>query len=601
MLFLLSLICLVFAQSEILVTAPRIAQDHSVKVISEKELIRMQNATVVDVLKKEAGIDVAREGLGGQGSVFIRGGESGHTLVLVDGIEANDPSDPTRRFNLTLLNVKDVERIEIIKGARSVYYGSDAIAGVINIITKKNLEPGEKFFSFNQEFASFRTSRTQVKSGHRPMESTQFQLNGYHEETKGYSVAKYPNGDDDGFFRDGVGALVKTEIKGHTVEGRYDYSKLRQDLDAGASTDDINSKMKTGSHRTAFIYKGVIGEETFFPSLKLSQTKYKRDFHDPVDPLNTFGSSSITSGEADKLDLDLATCEFLGNKFNLGGELDQENMKIDSPDPASIMPTQKMRGDAFFASDEFRLDELKLNAGVRHDRSNLVRSATTYRMGANFDLTKGISLNSNYGTGFKSPSMYQFFAPVYGNSALKPEEARSVDGGVRFKNKTIDATATYFQNDFENLIIYNAAKTRENYENLNLAHIHGLENSFKMKMTDDSELTAAYTWMRTRDRKSGKELPARAKEKASLGFSYFFEKHTPSIEILMMGRRRNSSSNDLTNAGYTLINTNLSYKLKNTMDLNFRIDNLLDKQYVEFIGFNTLKRSYTLGFRWFFD
>lgn len=601
MLFLLSFLSLAFAQNEILVTAPRITKEHSVKIISEKDLSRMQNATVADVLKKEAGIDIAREGLGGQGSVFIRGGESGHTLVLVDGIEANDPSDPSRRFNITLINLKDVERIEIIKGARSVAYGSDAIAGVINIITKKNLEPGEKSFLLNQEVGSFRTSRTELKAGHRPFESTQFLVKGFHEETKGYSVAKYPNGDNDQFNRDGMGASVKTEKSGQSLEARYDFSKIRQDLDAGAALDDPNSKMKTTTHRSAAIYQGVIGEDTFFPSLKFSRTQYRRDFNDPVDSLNTLGSSSITSGESRKLDFDLATCEILNNKLNFGGEVDREFMKIDSPELASVMQKQKMQGDALFFSDEFLLDEFKINGGIRHDRSNLVRSATTYRAAISYDFTKSLQLSSSYGTGFKSPTMYQFFAPVYGNSALKPEESVSIDGGISYHHKQFSLSSAYFQNDFNNLIVYNTAKTRENYENLNLANIHGLENSFKVKTSDTSELTGSYTWMRTKDRKTGKELPARAKEKASLGFSYFMEKYTQTIELLLMGRRRNSSSNDVTNAGYALINTNISYKLRTTMDLNFRIDNLLDKEYVEFVGYNTLKRSYTLGFKWLFD
>lgn len=599
MLLILSLISFVFAQNEILITAPRIAKDHTVKIISEKDLSRMQTSSVVDILKKEAGVDVARDGLGGQGSVFIRGGESGHTLILIDGIEANDPSDNSRRFNLTLISLKDVERIEIIKGARSVSYGSDAITGVINIVTKRNLEPGEKFFSLNQELGSFRTMRTEVKSGHRPLETTQFQLNAFHEEINGYSVAKYPNGDDDNFFRDGAGAFIKTEKSGHSLEGRFDFSKIRQELDAGPALDDPNSKMKTETHRSAVIYKGEIGEKTLLPSLKFSHTKFQRDFHDPIDTLNTFGSTSLTTGEAKKVDWDIITHEILGNTISLGGEFDKEHIAIDSPQGNSELPIQRMNGTAIFIADEFSIDELKLNAGVRQDRSSIVRSASTYRFSAGYDLTKTLSLSSSYGTGFKSPTLYQYFAPIYGNSQLKPEESISVDGGINFKNDLLNFSSHYFQNDFENLIQFNS--TANKYENMSLAHVHGLENSFKVKVTEHSEVSGSYTWMRTRDRKTGKELPARAKDKASVSYAYTFEKWTPAAEILMMGRRRNSSANDLTNAGYTLINTNVSYKLKDTMDLNFRIDNLLDKQYVEFIGYNTLKRSYTLGFKWQFD
>lgn len=602
MFFFFTLISLVFAQSssdEIVITAPRIAKDRTVKVITQKELTRMQNTTVADVLKAEAGIDVGRTGLGGQGSVFIRGGESGHTLVLIDGIEANDPSDPSRRFNLTLINAKDVERIEIIKGARSVAYGSDAIAGVINIVTKWNLEPAEKRFYFNQELGSFKTSRTEVKAGHRPFEHTQFQLKGFHEETQGYSVAKYPNGDDDYFYRDGVGALVKTEIKNQTFEGHYDFSKIRQEFDGGANLDDPNAVMKTGTHRALLAYHGEIGEKTLMPSLRLSETRYKRDSHDPIDAVNTFGSSTITIGDAKKADIDIKTVEFLGNTFTFGGELDDENMKIDSPNASEVMLTQYMHGSAIFMSDEFVLDDLKLNAGVRGDHSNLVRNATTYRFSGSYNINSDLQLLSSYGTGFKSPTMYQFFAPTYGNSGLKPEESESWDGGFFYKIKKFEWGTSYFQNDFEKLIVFNT--TTSKYENLDLALVHGLENSFKIKPTDSLDLSATYTWMRTRDRKTGKELPARAKQKATIVGSYNFEKWTPALEVLMMGRRRNSSSNDLTNAGYVLFNGNFTYKLKDTMDLNFRIDNILDKEYVEFIGFNTLKRSYLLGFRWLFD
>lgn len=589
-----------YSQTEILVNAPKIMADQTVTVLNSDEIKKLNPQQINDVLKSVGGVDVAREGVGGQASVFLRGGESGHTLVLIDGIEANDPSDPTKRFNFSLIEITDVEKIEIIQGGRSVAYGSDAISGVINIITKKKIRGEGKKLTVHQELGSYLTSKTHIKFAQKLKQPISYQLSANHFQNDGISLAKNNATENDSFKRNSLNGQIQYDYNVHRVQAAYDLSYVKQDLDDGANLDDPNSIMKTTFSRQNIQYQGSFLDNLVIPQVTISRNDYVRDFSDPGNTSAEASSSSYTKGDATKLDWQLTSFEFLNNKLMAGGEVEKELVYIDASDN-SFLTTKRNNTHALFILDEFKFDQWKANMGMRHDESTFVTGATTYRFGVNYLFNKYLEANSSYGTGFKSPTIYQYYAPIYGNNLLKPEKSESLDVGISSKYEDkLTTSLSYFQTSYNDLIQFNSIRNK--YENLGLANVSGIEYSLKNFWSKDFSTQFNYTYLKTLDRIVQKELPARAKEKASLNLLYQLDEKTEiGSEFLMMGRRKNSSSSDLYNAGYTLLNIKGSYVIEKNLMALARIENLFDKNYVEYFGYNTYGLSLFAGIKWELD
>ncbi len=591
------------AQFDIQVTAPRQMEASQVKVIDNKKIQSYGEKNILDVLKTEAGVDVAREGLGGQGSVFIRGGESGHTLVLIDGMEVNDPSDPTRRFNFNLIDLAEVESIEIIKGARSVQYGSDAISGVINIVTKKNMSVGGKIIKARQEVGSFHTSKTTAQVSLRPVQALQYNLKGQYFQTKGYSVAKVAGGDDDSLKRLRVNNDLTFNLANHEVIALGELQKIAQELDAGAGADDPNARMDSINGRFAALYHGVLADDKIEPRLGYSYNKYNREYADPVDPLNTFGSESTTRGSAKKIDysLDYHATEKL--KLVAGGEVQREAMSIDSPDVTLRMGEATNKSHGEFLLGELKLDQWEFYLGGRLDRGNYFDSQENGRGSINYKPFSFLELSSSIGTGFKAPTLYQVYAPTYGNPEVRPETSRTWDIGFKTQaTSMMKLESTYFVTEYEDLILFNNAKLTRNYENTKEARIRGIENSLGFNLHQWLELDFSYTYMDSKDKMTLTTLPARSRHKAGLTvISAWTQDFRTTATVSMIGKRRNSSSNLDTNPGYAVVTTSTDYNFTKSLNVGARIENLLDKSYVEFNGFNTAKRSYFGFFAYSFE
>ncbi|MFZ4712392.1 MAG: TonB-dependent receptor domain-containing protein [Bacteriovoracaceae bacterium] len=593
------------AQVQLDVTAPRMMEASSVKVIDQQKLTSLGQKNILDVLKNEAGLDVAREGLGGQSSVFIRGGESSHVLVLVDGLEVNDPTSPTRSFNFNLLEISEIESIEILKGARSVQYGSDAISGVINIVTKKNIAIGRHLLRARQELGTFSTSKTNMSYRTRVNEHFQYGLKGQYFQTSGYSVAKSPGkGDRDRLTRGRVNVDTNMNIGTHELSLLGEVQKITQNLDGGPNQDDPNANLTSFNGRLAALYQSSWLNDHLTPKIDFSYSHYRRNYSDPFDSANPFpGGDSTTRGGLKKIDYSFEFRPYSAFKISTGGEYQTENMSIESPASSQVMKPTLNHSHGEFVYGQYNFADADLHFGARTDKGNYYSHQENYRAAINYNVTPSLKFLTSYGTGFKAPTLYQVYAPIYGNPEVKSESSRSYDFGTKYQlNNFLKFESSIFFSDYKNLILFNSAKTTRNYENTKKAHIQGLENSMGFNLHPFIQVDLAYTYMEARDVTSDTPLPARSRHKGAIDWrAQWIDDFKTNLSLSMVGKRRNSSSTSQVNAGYTLVAWNADYQMMTKLSVGARIENLLNKEYVELAGYNTQKRSYYLSMTYSFE
>ncbi len=587
-------------QAEILpviVSAPRVYDTQRVRIIKKQEIENSSYQNLGDILKKETSIDVSKEGLAGQTSVFFRGGESSHLLVLVDGQEVNDPTDPTRRFNFNTIDLASLERIEIIRGARSVQFGSDALVGVINLVTKKNL--GEKLKLIQAGVGSFQTMETQGQLAHPLSPNLALSIAAKHYQTQGYSAAKAIDGDKDKVQRDYVRALLNYE-KG---KSQFSYSllaqNLNQELDAGAGIDDPNARLYS-----RFVTQNLKGTYFFSENsnlqFKLGKNFIQRDFSDLKDEKNSSNSENSTYGGSEFFDL-YATFDFEENhRLIVGNKYQKDILRIESLNQNDILTRRQFSQTGFYLVDELKISSFKYSLGGRFDHNNFNSEIYTGRFGVETMVKSHFNLYSSLGTGYKTPSLYQLHSPQYGSANLKPEESISFDFGYKSDFHKFDWQQSYFQNNFKNLIQFNSAKALENYENSKKAQVRGLEQSLSYPFYEHFRARANYTYMRAIDESLRSPLPLRSRHKGSLDLNYSQNENlNHMLELTAVGKRLNSSSSLVMNPGYGVLSYAINLKFKKA-DLKFKLENLLNKQYVELSGYNSTKRSGFMSLDYFF-
>ncbi len=591
---------------EIVVTASRVEEPvrevaSSITVITEKEIESRKATTVAEVLRDVPGLDVSKSGgPGGLTSVFIRGAKSEHTLVMVDGVEMNDPMDPGRSYDLSKLTVDNIERIEIIRGPQSTLYGSDAIGGVINIITKKG-EGKPKFF-ISGEAGSYRTyqGKAGLSFGTKLLN---FSLGVSHFDTEGFSSAhkKYGNTERDGHrntsisTRLGVNPFEFLEID---LILRYMNSKTDLDRGGGPNQDDPNFFL---DHRQLFFK--TQGRVTLFDKLweqkiGFSLAEHEREYKDRPDILHPFDSSrGIYDGLTWKFDWQHNLFLHKTNTITAGVEYEKEEGKSKyflqsmwGP-YISIFPRKSASTRAFYIQDKVDLFEsFFATLGLRVDDHSRFGSKTTFRIAPAYIFKNtGTKLKATYGTGFKAPTLYQLFDPSIGNINLRPEKSKGWDAGIEqsFLKEKITVGATYFRNDFKDLIDYDWAL---GYINIDKAKTEGMEVFISIRPIEDLTISANYTYTDTEDKETGEKLLRRPRQKGSLNLSYrFLDKGNLNLNIIYVGERDDLKPYPRRGevGGYTVVNLAASYDIHKNFQLFGRIENLFDKKYEDAWGYGT--------------
>jgi len=609
---------------KVVVTATRVETPmeeiaSSVTVISSEEIERKQKTHVMEILRGIPGLDVVRTGGAGKNtSVFIRGANSEHTLVMIDGVEVNDPISPGRSYDFAHLTVDNIEQIEVIRGPQSTLYGSDAIGGVVNIITKKG-EGKPKFF-LSAEGGSFTTFReaTGISGGNKWVNYS-FALSRF--DTEGISTASKRDGnyERDGYENTSLSAKLgfkPMDNLGIDFILRYMDAKTELDNFAGVGGDDPNYVQKSNQ----FLFKTQVGlslfDQVWSQKLGLALNDHNRDIKNKKDSQHPFDyEKGGYDGQLLKFDWQHHLQLHKTNALTFGLEYEREEGKskyywesLWGPGQ-SIFPKKTANIKGYYIQDEIKLwDRLFATLGIRIDDHSRFGSETAYRVAPAYLIKEtDTKIKGTFGTGFKAPTLYQLFASAtlwgpIGNKDLKPEKSKGWDFGVEqnfFKNR-VTLGATYFRNDFKDLIQFDWG---QGYINIAKAKTEGVELFASAKPIDDLTLRINYTYTDTEDKTTGEALIRRPKNKIGFDINYhFLNNGNVNLGVIYVGKRDDldfsiSPSRRVKLDQYTLVNLAVSYDITKNFQLFGRVENLLDKEYEEVKGFGTPGLSFFGGMK----
>ncbi len=584
------------------IPVPQRETGSSITVITAADIANRQLFTVADILRNVPGLDVAQSGgLGKQTSVFIRGANSNQTLVLIDGIEVNDPSTPGASFDFAHLTVDNIERIEVLRGPQSTLYGSDAIGGIINIITKKGRKaPTVGFSAEGGSFGTWKLMGTTSGSYDR----LRWSASASHLNSEGFSAAddRLGNREDDGYENTTVSARAGWQaLDNFDLDAAVRFHHSVSDLDgfdfSFAPSDDPNFTQET--HQVFVRGQGTLDlfDQFWRQTLRLSYNHNQRQFRDQFEPGDTFVENSNLRGEKLKLDwqntLNLTDWDTL--IFGITTETEWMN--------TNLIDTRSATTNGFYGENRLTmLDRFITTAGVRLDTPDRFGDKVTWR------ITQAVlfpetdtKLRGSYGKGFKAPSLFQLFAPPtfgpVGNRNLGPESSTGWDLGVdqSFLEERILVSVSYFHNNFSNLIDFQFGS---GFQNINRARSAGIESVLELKPFEILTLRGTYTYTNAEDNKENK-LARRPRHKGSFDADLeVVENGHLHINILMVGSRPTSPFDIRRQLDpYVVVNLAGSYQLTDYLTLFGRIDNALDQEYEEVPGFGTSRVAGFGGFR----
>lgn len=580
----------------------------SITVITAEEIESRQIVSVADVLRGVPGLDVRRTGgAGQQTSVFIRGANSDQTLVLIDGIEMNDPSNPGGSFDFADLMADNIERIEILRGPQSTLYGSDAIGGVINILTKKG--KGKPRFYLRGEGGSFDT----FKAGggvSGTLDAFSYNVSASRLETEGFSAAdtRLPgNRERDGYENTTVAARLGFKpLERLDFDWALRYQKGEIDLDTGfnpvtfLASDDPNAFSDNEALFTRFQTQVGLFDGLWEQTLGVAFTDDDRETIDKPDSVNPF-SLGRSSFEGKKLKADWQHVLHLHetNIVTVGAETEEAWMRTDTTSRKSTNTT------GVYLQDQIRLlDRFFTTAGVRVDDFNRIGSRVTWRVSQaiNIDET-GTRLKGSYGTGFKTPSLFELFDPFSGNPDLRPEKSRGWDVGFEQSlwNDRLLLGATYFHNVFVDLIgfEFDPADFTFRTQNVGEAVTEGVESFIELNPIEGLTLRGGYTYNRSRDDDTKERLLRRPTHKGSFDANYrFLNGADVNLHVLMVGDQEDFPDES---AGYVRVDLTAGYQVNKYLNLFGRVDNLFDKKYQEVLGFGASRIAGYAGVKLSFE
>ncbi len=574
----------------------------SITVITKEDIDRNQYQTVVDVLKAVPGMNIVQSGgPGKQTSVFMRGTNSNHVLVLIDGMNASDPSTPNGSFNFAHLLAASIDRVEVVRGPLSSLYGSDAIGGVINVITKKGSGPTSGAASI--QGGTFRTDAEAANiQGGQGMVNYNFSVDRFYTQ----SISVTPTWlrgnrpyEKDGYTNYGYNARVgidPSENFGLTLFSRYINSYTAYDSVA----EDPNSREKTNQWYNRLQGDLVSLGGRWTNTVGASYVRIDRTDLDDRSAYVASPSRNNNLGERVRFDW-TSKFQVMQNLNVIGGaDTTQERFRsqtqLSPPGPFQTISADDRISGAYLNGDVSFVDRIFLTLGGRYDDQSRFGSHGTWRGSALYrHLETDTEVHVSYGTAYKSPTLYQLFgrsAFFTGNPNLNPEESKGWEAGVKQSvlNDRLSAGVTYFHNDITNLIQSNATFT--SYVNIGKAKTQGIESFVAASILPNLAARIDYTYTDAHDDISNLWLLRRPWNKLSvavdwkpiqtvdLGLQAIYDGARADINAQTFGR--------ITPGGYTTVNLTGAWQVTPTWQVFGRMQNAFAKNYQNPNGFQQL-------------
>jgi vitamin B12 transporter len=599
---------------------PRALTGESITVYTAADLARLQSVALTDVLQLTPGVAVARNGGPGQPSALgLRGALAGQTLLLIDGVRLNDPGATDGAVVLSDVLVNHLERVEVLRGPQSTLYGSDAIGGVVNLISARGaLSPfdggalleGGSLGSWRANLSARGTAGT-LDYG--------VAVNALRSDGISAADVRDGNRERDAFRHDGATANLRWHVtdtlsfdaRAYATDSRVDFDgfpppdyRFRDTPEYGenrllAAYVAANLDLADGRFRQRVAYLGTASDRTLF------------------DPAQAVTETFVARGHARRFEYQGTVDLSDHDQLNVGAETQQTSLHTASPsvfEPRPVPTLGDSRIDSYYAQLQSTLrEQLTLTGGLRRDENAGFGSHTSLKLAVAWQLrATGTVLRANFGDGFKAPSLYELYSE-YSNPVrqLAPESARGWEAGIdqRLLQGRALLSATGFERRTKDQIDFfscfgvetTACTTRPfgYYDNIARSRSRGLELEGSVQATARLSIAANATLLRATDVLTGRDLARRPRRMANLRVEdQVTERWQLGAAWRYVGPRFDDAFASQPLPGYALVDLHTSWQVAPRLELLGRIENALDRRYSPVAGYGAPPRTGTLGLRW---
>jgi vitamin B12 transporter len=554
-------------------------------VLDEQDIRNSGASDVPTVLRSLAGVEVVQSGgLGKVSSTFMRGTNSSHVLVLLDGVRINSATTGTTALEHIMLD--NIERIEVVRGNVSSLYGSEAIGGVIQIFTKRGR--GAPAFNASAGVGSHDTQHFSAGfSG--SADAASFSVNVGKVKTAGVSaintgIVPAANPDNDGYDNITFNAQVK-----YAFNADHQLSASLFNTRGDSQYDSAYNLATTDRNETrAAIEKYSLTSDDQLAAQWHSKLNLARGTDDSRDYLNDAEDSRFKTTN-DQLawqnELHIADTQ----RVSLAAEHLAQSVASDTPYAQTRRTVNSLLGGYV---GEYGAQQVQLN--LRQDRYSDFGTTNTGLFGYGWSFAHDWRVTASISNAFKAPTFNDLYYPGYANPALQPERSQNKEIGLHYAAAGQRLDAVYFDDHIHDLIT--TPPPLYVPQNIERARINGLELIYAGEI-GDMHVNANATWQDPRDTTTGELLQKRARKFGSIAVSNSFGSGNAGAELKYSGPRPdfNYAFAPVNLPGYSLINLSAGYKLDNKLDLSLRVDNLFDRDYSEAYGYNTLGRTLFVG------
>ncbi len=606
----------------IVVTANREAQPLSrvgqtITVIDRAQIITAQKNVVSDFLRDVPGLTIARNGgVGGVTTVFIRGAESDQTAALIDGVKINDPSAPGGGFDFGNLLTGNIERIEVLRGASSVIWGSQAIGGVVNLITER---PTEALRVNARAEGGYRGTAQVVGNVSGKFGPVSASIGGGFFRTDGISAFNAARGGNerDGYRNYGANAQFKIALtETISVDLRGYYSNAKSGIDGFAPpTYAFGDTQEISRTRQLVGYGGINAaflDGRFRNRIGFALTDSRARFTDAsaAIPFETFAGN----GRNERLEYQGVFDIAQGWQANFGAEREISRYNTSSYG----FPGDRGRASITSGYGQLvatPLAGLTLTGGIRHDQHNRFGGATSLAASGVYSPNDGATtFRASYSEGFKAPTLYQLQSE-YGNQLLRPERSTGYDAGVTqtLLDRTIEASAIWFHRDSKDLINFISCPLPRTgictgrpfgtYDNVARATAQGVELSLVLRPVKALTVRTNYSLINAENRTPeaanfGKRLARRPGQSVNAAIDYRWAFGlSVGAGVTHVASTFDNAANTAKVPGYVLADIRAAFDISDKISLYGRIENLFNEQYETVLRYGTLGRAAYAGVR----
>ncbi len=601
----------------VIITANKIAQKQSttgkvITVITKEQIEKSSGRTVAQLLNEQVGVTIngALNNLGANQTVYLRGANAGRTLILMDGIPVYDPSFINNDFDLNLLSLNNVESIEICRGAQSTLYGSDALAGVINIITIKKIITKPFNVNATASAGSFETYRGNLQLYGKADKLT-YSARYAKLTSKGFSFAYDSTGiknfDNDKYNGDVANASLQYQLSSDISFRTFlQHSRYKSDLDAAGFTDekDYTTNSKSLITGAGFTFK----KNNISLTGNYQYSDNKRDYFNDSTDIPGFSKFSTDDYFSHSQFAELFSSIGLNKNFTLlqGAEYSYSNFNSRFFSLSSFGPFTSLFNDTSHSQSSLYAsllyhglnENLNVELGGRLNVHSRYGSNGTYTFNPSYNINEQYRIFGSIATGFKAPTLFQLYSSS-GNRNLNPEKSKTYEIGFQQQQEKITNRIVYFKRKIENGIDFNNITFK--YFNIAKQTVNGIEIESKLVPAKNLSIAANYTYLNPKEDNQSRitfkdsvytYLLRRPVHNFNITASYDFDNGLYiSTSGKYVGKRYDVGGYkkpDVQLSSYFLLGAYAEYKFEKYIKVFADVQNITNKKFFDIRGYNSI-------------